>query len=436
MDLRHIEDVIKDCKGGIIEKKEMVISNLEELKDQDRDGIDSSNALQMFLNHILISSIPGIRNSGVLELKSEECLRDAIKLLYEKNVFGAPIVDYVMNSNDGNYDTNTKFSDRYIGFIDFARMVLWSLEEREKSNIKHEETKEISNSGILSMLEEIPHIGQTKVIELAKSFLWDPFFPVHLEDTLFHVLLLLSKHRLQVVPVMERSNSRVIGFVTQIAVVQLLLQSTGLDWFDRIADKSLSEFRFENNGSLVYVYGDQSISDALHSLWENRVNGIPVIDRETKKLIGSVRINDIHLLTNDKLFRDRKTLTVEQFIHSDTRRTETSLDPMIERDVGAFLSAAFLRLKSEFLPRMDFPVTNRKTDTLKQAMRVLVESKSNCSFLVDEFSHLTGVVTLRDIIIQFSPPSIDSRINGAGFFQSALEQSGCHVENAKIVRNN
>ncbi|OMO54180.1 putative AMP-activated protein kinase, gamma regulatory subunit [Corchorus olitorius] len=30
--------------------------------------------------------------------------------------------------------------------------------------------------------------------ELGKSFLWNPFFPIHLEDTLFHVLQLLSKH--------------------------------------------------------------------------------------------------------------------------------------------------------------------------------------------------------------------------------------------------
>lgn len=93
-------------------------------------------------------------------------------------------------------------------------------------------------------------------------------------------------------------------------------------------------------------------------------------------------------------------------------------------------------MKNEFLPRMDSPAINRKTDTLKQAMRVLIDSKSNCSFLLDEVSRVTRVVTLRDIIVQFSPPSVDSTINGSGFFLSALEQSGCHVENAEVVRNN
>lgn len=43
-------------------------------------------------------------------------------MLYEKNTFSA-VIDVL--------DTNTaslRFSDRYIGFIDFASMVLWCLE--------------------------------------------------------------------------------------------------------------------------------------------------------------------------------------------------------------------------------------------------------------------------------------------------------------------
>lgn len=52
--------------------------------------------------------------------------------------------------------------------------------------------------------------------ELGKTFLWDPYFPVGMRDTLFHVLLMFSKHRLQAVPVVELSNSNVIGFITQV----------------------------------------------------------------------------------------------------------------------------------------------------------------------------------------------------------------------------
>ncbi|KAL3538985.1 hypothetical protein ACH5RR_002351 [Cinchona calisaya] len=103
--------------------------------------------------------------------------------------------------------------------------------------------KEIESKGFFSILGENPPIVQTKVGELAKYFLWDPFFPIHVNDSLLHVLLLLSKHRLQVLPVMEQSESKVIGIVSQNAVIRALLQASGLEWFHSIADRSLSEFR-------------------------------------------------------------------------------------------------------------------------------------------------------------------------------------------------
>lgn len=57
----------------------------------------------------------------VLEIKSDDRVQDAISLLYDKNVSGAPIV--------GNVNSDFKeFVDRDIGFIEFSSMVLWCLE--------------------------------------------------------------------------------------------------------------------------------------------------------------------------------------------------------------------------------------------------------------------------------------------------------------------
>lgn len=58
-----------------------------------------------------------------MELNTGDSVRDAIQLLYEKNVYGAPIVDVV--DSDG---TARRFSDRYVGFIDIASLFLWALE--------------------------------------------------------------------------------------------------------------------------------------------------------------------------------------------------------------------------------------------------------------------------------------------------------------------
>ncbi|KAK6946272.1 CBS domain [Dillenia turbinata] len=391
------------------------------------EAIDSGSALQMFLNRIPINSIPGLRNSPVLELKTQDCLRDAIWLLHQKNVFGAPIADEELGS-----DAIARFSNRYIGFLDFATMVLWCLKEIEASKLKNVDDSEVGVNGFFSIFYENPQIAQTKVGELAKSFLWDPFFPVKLDETLFHILLLISKHPVQVVPVIEPPNTQVMGFITQNAVIQLLLQSSGLEWFDSIADQPLSAFRFANEGKAIHVYGDQSLAEALGILLENQVGAVAVVNRESNTVVGFMSRHDLHALLDDEhLFHKRKELTMEEFIHSETGKAVA--DPTIERDLGALLSAGTLRLRNNFLPRMDTPVTSKKTDTLKRAMQQVAETKSNFCFLVDESHQLVGMLTLRDIITQFAPPSIDSNINGGGFFESALEQTGCHMENGTMV---
>ncbi|CAL5387526.1 unnamed protein product [Camellia sinensis] len=256
MDLRQVEAIVKESKGGIIEKKETL--NCNDLLDGGGKGgnnkkpnanaVDSSNALQLFLDHIPISSIPGINNSSTENLKTKYCLGDAIRLLYEKNVFGAPIVDDLHTDMDRDPDiTSHKLLDRYIGFVDFARMLLWSLEECEKIGTH---TKDESSSGIFSMLEHNPHIAQTKN-----------------------------------------------------AVIQLLLQSSGLEWFDSIADKAL----FENGDRAILVYEDQSITETMHVLWENQIGVVAAVQRETKRLIGCVRNGDLHLLLdNNDVFNNIK----------------------------------------------------------------------------------------------------------------------------------
>lgn len=439
MDLRDLEKVIKESEGGIEEKKENLISNMKK-EGNPRHLFDSASALQLFLDRIPISSIPGLQNSAsVVELKTGDTVRDAIRLLNDKDVFGAPIAGDTLFHSDSNVPQ--RGSDRYIGFIDLASMLLWCLEECLKDPIETNEdgSHGAGISGIFSMLEQNPNVGQTKVGELAKSFLWEPFFPVHLDDTLFHVLMLFAKHRIQVVPVIERFDSHVIGFVSQNAVIHLLLQSCGLEWFDSIANKALKDFRFESEGQAVSITGDQNLAEALKVLWEKRVDAVAVVDRGTGRLIGSIRRSDVYLLLdNDDLFFNRKSLKVEEFIRLEAIRREfdSDSDPIIERNLGALLAAGNLRLRNRFLPRMDSPVTNRKTDSLKQAMEDLAETKSYFSFLVDETGRVTGVLKLRDVITQFAPPSMDSTIDGGGFFHSALEQAGCHLEDGTLVCGN
>ncbi|XP_028227118.1 SNF1-related protein kinase regulatory subunit gamma-1-like [Glycine soja] len=169
-----------------------------------------------------------------------------------------------------------------------------------------------------------------------------------MDDTVLHALLLLSKHRVHVLPVIQEPEAGFIGFATQNAVVEHLLQSSELEWFDNIADKNLSDFRFESQENPSCVYGDQTVANALDMLWQNQTCPVAVVDRQTKKLL--------------------------EFIHIETDKVET--ERAIEHDHGVFLTAGSLRLKNSFIPRMDLPVANKENETLKQTMEHTTETVS------------------------------------------------------------
>lgn len=128
-------------------------------------------------------------------------------------------------------------------------------------------------------------------------------------------------------------------------------------------------------------------------------------------------------------------MTIEEFLKIDDQHTESSpssTNPM-QTDFAALLSAGVLRLKNVSLPKMMDPPTSQVTDTLKMVMESVVQAKSDRSFLINENQELIGVVTLRDIIIQFSPPSLNPSSQFGGFFQSVLEQTGSTMEGGTIV---
>lgn len=90
-------------------------------------------------------------------------------------------------------------------------------------------------------------------------------------------------------------------------------------------------------------------------------------------------------------------------------------------------NARFLRLSN--------PEVLRKCDSLKKTMEIMAASMRESGFLVGDAGRLEGMVTLRDVILPFSPPSMDARVDGGGFFTSVLNQVGCHVNDGVMIRN-
>lgn len=107
----------------------------------------------------------------------------------------------------------------------------------------------------------------------------------------------------------------------------------------------------------------------------------------------------------------------------------------LQEDFGAAISAAALTLGRFTKPSMQDPITCKATDTLKATMAKLFRSRSDRCFLVDDKGRVKGVVTLRDIIMEFAPPVAETPQWG-GFFESALEQTGAHLGPGAVVTIN
>ena len=81
---------------------------------------------------------------------------------------------------------------------------------------------------------------------------------------------------------------------------------------------------------------------------------------------------------------------------------------------------------------MQDPVTFNASKTMKQAMLKLFRARSDRGYIVDDEGRVKGVVTLRDILMQFSPPLAEQSPMG-GFFDSTLEQTGAFMGPGSVV---
>ncbi|CAK9203310.1 unnamed protein product [Sphagnum jensenii] len=463
-----MERLVSETERGILEKKEVVMERLEKedrrhdkQAQKARTALQPTEALKVFFDRIPLFSVPGIDNAGVVEVTANDTIGDALKLLYKQRVLGAPV-------RDPHRLDSAPWTDRYVGLIDFASMVLWALEEFEDA----EERAKVSGmilsptdapenataslgkmmmaeqviggtqstsspadddleDGFFGLLNKLDSVKSTNVGALSRSFRWGPFLPVRPDDSLLHVLLLLSKHHLQAVPVVaaESEDATVKGFITQDAAVQLLLQCDGLTWFDLIAEKPLSDLGFElehNSGTLVGVNGDDTLITAFRAMWKHRVSAMPVTDTASKHIIGTLRNTDLLILLDQPhLFNKRREILLKDFIQVETadEKSQIITQGSIEEDLGAVISTTALTLGSVSRPKMTQPVVSVPSDSLKTTMEKLVQSHSNRSFIVDDKGRLTGVITLRDIIMQFAPPLAQAPNQWGGFFESALQQT-------------
>lgn len=379
---------------------------VEDLWDVQEPQLSPTEKLNACFESIPVSDFPPAAPDQVIEIKSDASLGEAVKLLSQNKLLGAPVVDV-----DAPEDAS--WIDRYIGIVEFAGIVVWILHQSEKMEGSaiwdeacaelddklgpavaaaangmssprfrslHPESPTATSGNFFEALTSSDLYKNTKVGDISGSFRWAPFLALQNSNSFLTMLLLLSKYRMKSVPVVNLGEGKIDNIITQSSVLHMLEECAGLHWFESWGSKKLSELGLPvmKAHHIIKINEDEPVLGAFKLMRQKGVGGLPVIESGGSKAIGNISIRDIQfLLIAPEIYKDYRSITAKNFITA------------IQRYMGE-------QAKDSPLP--SGMVTCRRDDSLKEVIAKLDSLKIHRIYMVDDDGNLEGIITLRDII--------------------------------------
>ncbi|XP_061342352.1 SNF1-related protein kinase regulatory subunit gamma-1 [Gastrolobium bilobum] len=373
---------------------------VEDLWDVQEPQLSPTEKLNACFESIPVSAFPLISSNQEIEIKSDATLAEAVKILAHHNVLSAPVVDV-----DAPEDAS--WIDRYIGIIEFAGIVVWILHQSEPASPRSPSTPSSASAiaakanGMTFALElEALGLGSaattsgnffedltsselyknTKVGDISGTFRWAPFLALERSNSFLTMLLLLSKYKMKSVPVVDLGAGRIDNIITQSAVIHMLAECAGLQWFESWGTKNLTEVGLPlvTAKHIIKVYEDEPVLQAFKLMRKKRIGGVPVIERGGSRAVGSISLRDVQfLLTAPEIYHDYRSITVKDFLTA---------------------VRSYLKKNNKALPMASEFITCKKDCTTKELIQLLDHEKSHRVYVVDDDENLQGLITLRDII--------------------------------------
>ncbi|CAA7049715.1 unnamed protein product [Microthlaspi erraticum] len=168
---------------------------------------------------------------------------------------------------------------------------------------------------------------RTPRFEISGTFRWAPFLALQKENSFLTMLLLLSKHKMKSIPVVDLGEAKIESIITQSGVIHMFAECAGLHWFEDWGIKTLSEVRLPimSKDHIIKIYEDEPVLQVFKLMRRKRIGGIHVVERKSEKPLGEGRQKDLQLLekiidkglkqklvhitaSRDKIFEEQKVL--------------------------------------------------------------------------------------------------------------------------------
>ncbi|GAV56558.1 CBS domain-containing protein [Cephalotus follicularis] len=370
---------------------------VEDLWDTQEAQLTPTEKLNACFESIPVSAFPPAPSTQVIEIRSDSTLAEAVKILSERKILSAPVVDV-----DAPEDAS--WIDRYIGIVEFAGIVVWILQQSEPPSPRTPTTGTslaLSANGVTSAVglgnlgpedaamtsgnffEELTasdFYKNTKVRDISGSFRWAPFLALQKSNSFLTMLLLLSKYKMKSIPVVELGEGKIDNIVTQSAVIHMLAECAGLQWFESWGTKKLSEIGLPvmEGKFIVKVYEDEPVLQAFKLMRKRGIGGIPVVEKDGSRAVGNISIRDARFLLNaPEIYHEYRSITAKHFLIAVRNYLE-------KHQVSS--------------PMLSGMITCKKVHTIKELILTLDSQKIHRIYVVDDNGNLEGVITLRDII--------------------------------------
>jgi len=118
----------------------------------------------------------------------------------------------------------------------------------------------------------------------------------YVPGTIKDALRILAKHNVSGMPVLKKDTKQVVGVVTR------------SDIFKKADEEQLALIMTSNP---ISIQKDQDVSDAAKLLFENRIHGLPVVDKR-KNIVGIISPTDILKIVSER----RKEVIEHYFTHN------------------------------------------------------------------------------------------------------------------------
>jgi CBS domain-containing protein len=308
--------------------------------------------LDTLFSKISLKSFPSVK---VVSVPSNATVAETLEVLSNNKILCAPVVDASKKSDS--------WLDKYLGLVDMADIVSFALSKVEVAKAK--------SKGFAALVKEAKEFSTHQVKDILDSNGHNPFVPLALTSSMRDAMLLLGKHHLYRIIVIDAEKEELANIITQSAMVKVL--GDNMKSFGDFGKKTLTQLGLAQQKTIFSVALDNLAIDAFKLMLEKKVGAVPVLG-VNGQLVGNISVRDIRTAVAKPEMWSTLFEPMSKFIGTMRADSDDIMSPAISCNAG---------------------------DTLAQVIGKLCTSRIHRVYVVDEKAQLTTVVSLSDIISVF-----------------------------------